>query len=680
MFDHAQSPRLGQRVAPENPGIRIFDGEEIPEVAYNGEMIYRSDRQVIQVYDETYEAWEDAVGGLANQLTFIQSTPPTARSVGDIWYDTSVTPRVMKSWDGDSWELGSTGFSQASVIHNSNMEEPLVQGGVVESDHFAGWVGYDGTWDWVSQETASPISGTRSMKIALPTATSTKRMISAVPVPVLPGQSWRISAQIKLNRTVDTSTSADVAAILTAHTSDGSVSPSAAHNVTTVVWQNVNALNAFSANTVVILEGDIVIPSTHTLMQVSLYSGQSNDGSGYTATWDEVNALSTNSQLSIINNLGEVTASISSDGDASFHDVSYTGTFQAEPESFMYGGQPLSELIASLPHGRLARLERTFTSPLPTTTTELAMYKMDVQLSSDRSVDFAFRGTFESPDTTDMRYNIRCRYEYSATANPGSSATTSSTSLFTIEGSTVGIAGQNSGNALVVSKNLDAGFYRFVFTEEGIGSGNTIQAIGTHDVTITDQGPSFEENRGYWSADAGGSSQNAEPQSFTKTYNCLNGRWWAENSLTSYSGIDDNLLFGNSANQPSNGNRRLALWFNEDSIRADLSGSTVTKVELYLYKYIGGSDTIVKVGTHTDPAPDDNWNNITGKTYNLFTSTPWANNSGRWLDLNFSLQDWKTTLAGIVIYPSGLNTDQYSGGIKGPAHSLKPQLRITYTK
>jgi hypothetical protein len=33
-----------------------------------------------------------------------------------------------------------------------------------------------------------------------------------------------------------------------------------------------------------------------------------------------------------------------------------------------------------------------------------------------------------------------------------------------------------------------------------------------------------------------------------------------------------------------------------------------------------------------------------------------------------------------VIYPQGFDSDKYSGTIKGATHSLKPKLRITYTK
>jgi hypothetical protein len=677
MFDHAQSPRLGQKTAPENPGIRSFVGIEIPEASYHGAMIYRADRKVIQVYDSELEAWEDAVGGQENQLTFVQATTPVARSIGDQWYDTSVTPRVLKSWDGDSWELGAIEFSPSSVLRNSNMEEMTVENNVAQSDQFAGWSGYDGTWDFISQETTSPLSGTRSLKITLPTSADSKQVISEIPVPVVPGQIWSVSAQLKLNRQVDTSNTEDVTAALRFHTSDGTTSPSSADNGTSVIWQIVDALNLVEENTLVVLEGDVVVPPGHRLMQISLYSGASADGLGYTAIWDEVNALASNQQINIINDLGEITASITKDGDAVFHDITHSGSFYANPDGFFYGGQLFSSLVSSLPRGRLSKITRTFIDPLSTTTTEISMYATDLQLTEDRSIDFVWNALFESSTSTSQRYDLRCRYNYSATTTP-EAATTSSTELFSYRTATSGNIGNDSGVAVAIPVKLDAGFYRFLFTFRNGGGSGSIQAFGTHTVSINDQGPKHDGNSGYWPTDAGGPGQNSEPQQYIKTYDTYIGREWTNNQ-DPWVSDGNNLTFGNDA-ATSVGNRRVVLWFHEDIIRADLIGATVDQVELYLYKSEGGSNTIIKIGTHTDIVGRQFFTNIEGKVYNRFTSDPWPDNVGQWVNLDFDLQDWKTSLAGIVIYPQGFDSDKYSGTIKGATHSLKPKLRITYTK
>lgn len=60
MFDHALSPRLGQRTSIENPGVRIVDVDSLPEEGYSGQIIYRSDLAIFQVWDGT--AWQDSEG------------------------------------------------------------------------------------------------------------------------------------------------------------------------------------------------------------------------------------------------------------------------------------------------------------------------------------------------------------------------------------------------------------------------------------------------------------------------------------------------------------------------------------------------------------------------------------------------------------------------------------------
>lgn len=84
-FDQAQSPRLGQRTPVEATFVRMFAGSEIPEAAWAGQIIWRTDRKVLQVYNGT--AWEDVLGGIGNMLTFVGPSIPTSLHIGDVWYD-----------------------------------------------------------------------------------------------------------------------------------------------------------------------------------------------------------------------------------------------------------------------------------------------------------------------------------------------------------------------------------------------------------------------------------------------------------------------------------------------------------------------------------------------------------------------------------------------------------------
>src|SRR4051812_13568190 len=117
-YDQAQSPRLGQRVPVESTYVRMFAGTEVPEAAWPGQLIFRTDEQILQIYDGEAEAWTDVAGGVAGQLTFIGPTQPVAQSVGDTWYDTSDNYK-LHVWDGTTWNVAVAGAVAGTVTEYS---------------------------------------------------------------------------------------------------------------------------------------------------------------------------------------------------------------------------------------------------------------------------------------------------------------------------------------------------------------------------------------------------------------------------------------------------------------------------------------------------------------------------------------------------------------------------------
>jgi hypothetical protein len=94
-FDHAQSPRLGQPVPAEHTSVLMFDGAELPEISWFGQLIYRSDLQILQVFNGT--AYEDVVGGVFGILTFVGPAPPISEHPGDLWFDTSDQHKLYRA-------------------------------------------------------------------------------------------------------------------------------------------------------------------------------------------------------------------------------------------------------------------------------------------------------------------------------------------------------------------------------------------------------------------------------------------------------------------------------------------------------------------------------------------------------------------------------------------------------
>lgn len=147
-FNQAQSTRLGQRTPVESTYVQMYTGTELPEAAWHGQMIYRTDDQVLQIYDifaaDGLGAWREVVSGQAGQLTFVGAEEPVgAFSVGDVWYDSDDAYKQY-IWDGDSWNpvaAGSGTFFQPNRPPTGNVGDFWV-----DSDDLQAYV-FDGhTW------------------------------------------------------------------------------------------------------------------------------------------------------------------------------------------------------------------------------------------------------------------------------------------------------------------------------------------------------------------------------------------------------------------------------------------------------------------------------------------------------------------------------------------------------
>jgi hypothetical protein len=121
VFDQAQSPRMGQRVPVESTYVQIFDVDpstptaDLVEAAWPGQLIFRMDIGILQIFNGVADAWQDVAGGVAGKLTYVgpdepvENPPAVVFSEGDIWFDDDddFKPYV---WDGTSWQPSAGGI------------------------------------------------------------------------------------------------------------------------------------------------------------------------------------------------------------------------------------------------------------------------------------------------------------------------------------------------------------------------------------------------------------------------------------------------------------------------------------------------------------------------------------------------------------------------------------------
>lgn len=196
-----------------------------------------------------------------------------------------------------------------SVLPNGDMEEAstLTDTGV------AGWQKVTGT-AVVTQDTASPLSGSASMKVVLPGQTDTQMVRQSEAFPVNEGETWYMAVRAKTDRAVASSIALRLYAL---------TSPDATFSMSTAVA----VMSVAATRAAQLLEGQIVIPVGHKFLRFRLNNTSSGDGAGYTCWWDGAQLSRLLTGVQIAN--GAVTA-LKLSGDAIDGKVITGATVQSE--------------------------------------------------------------------------------------------------------------------------------------------------------------------------------------------------------------------------------------------------------------------------------------------------------------------------------------------------------------
>lgn len=180
----------------------------------------------------------------------------------------------------------------------------------------------------------------------------------------------------------------------------------------------------------------------------------------------------------------------------------------------------------------------------------------------------------------------------------------------------------------------------------------------------------------YTAGSGGGSGDTAPPavQTYVKTYACTWGKTW--DGGTSYTAAGQEAWQGAYSGRQYRGQLGYQSWV------SDVSGATITKVEVYLYcrHTYYGSGANIGIGVHSNASAPSGFTGATGTT-----TVHFAKPEGKWVTLpstwypSFANGTWK----GISINPDGVYTTaayaKICGTYEGSGH-VASQVRITYKK
>jgi hypothetical protein len=274
-------------------------------------------------------------------------------------------------------------------------------------------------------------------------------------------------------------------------------------------------------------------------------------------------------------------------------------------------------------------------------------------------------------DSTIDRVNVDCYMAWDA------DATTANTNLFGHQENNYGATGYDQNISLrhpfkdTTPSGTDLHLSFYFSCDTSNASGLRVQSTDNGRVYVEDLGPVLD----YGSYDMG--TGTAPVQTYTKTYSAS----WSG----SYQADGDNRNISECYQgyySLTNGNQYSLIGFPYATIQSDLSGATITKVEVYLnnnhfYNNSGGTAVI---GTHTYSSEPGNAS--LSSVDEDITRSSFTYGQAKWVTVSNSIGTAlkNNTAKGIALGPGPTTSTTYYGYFAGNGQSGEPQLRITYQK
>lgn len=377
---------------------------------------------------------------------------------------------------------------------------------------------------------------------------------------------------------------------------------------------------------------------------------------------------------------------------------------QVIAQQVIAGGVDLAAAIEALPRGFVAGAARGSIDPA-STTAELGLMEFTFETQPGRVYKLCSTPIYTKADTATNRVDVQFRYEMSLDpeVEPPAVDITSPRFHRVMDQEVPTAAGRPAMFSRLIGPYNDYRHWRLLLcirtfggssVQFGINGAGSLETNGWEfepiQVWVEDMGRHpwtnrWKDNNGGGTTTDGTPTPTPPPPSVVRRTQDYLAEWtrtWLGNGTArdaAVTGVE--ALQGQSPYYPAGGNYRSMIGFPSAMI-ADVAGSTIEKVEVYLYANHWHPDSggILVMGTHGNtfaPATFGGTAVIPDRTRH----PGWPKPGGLWVDVSYmgaGLLDG--TIRGLTLGPAPDTNSVYYGRINGAGMTNPPTFRVTFTK
>lgn len=380
-----------------------------------------------------------------------------------------------------------------------------------------------------------------------------------------------------------------------------------------------------------------------------------------------ITAVASGNFFTITDGTDSALASIDSDGNGSFQEVS-------ADDMIISGDSFLDDYYDPLPRGIMAFGSGPWSTSTTTPGTEIGHMELSFVAEAGRKYALCTWATTVNSTVAEDRIYYVFRDGGESQPDISSTQLTAGAALFRAAG-----ASANMSAASRILFDATAGLHRLLWTmkcDSGVatissGTGTSVSHMWVEDVGLSPDNTGIQNT---------GSAAVVVPPTttYTRTYSAT----WYQTYNSSGSQKSDTTANQGQLDSGSDGNQRSLIGFDYNTIRNDLSGATINSIKLTAYAehwwYNSGGTAVI--GTHNYTSKPSSWAD-SRVNQNRQTSSGWPRAAKRTVTLSNTIGDeFKSgSTTGIAFGPGVSSNVIYYGKFTGSG-SNRPSITITYTK